>query len=140
VRHLKNKKTKVLTLNRARDELLPLVKDVEGAQQAYNAAMQRLNQTSLEGQSNLSSVSLLDTAKIPDTPDSPKILLNMVLSVILGTLLGLGFGLLAEMVDRRVRSAEDLVDVLQVPVLGIIKRGEPKQRRMMQLAWPRLIR
>ena len=137
---LEEQKTKVLTLNRARDELLPLVKDVEGAQQAYNTAMQRLNQTSLEGQSNLSSVSILDTAKIPDTPDSPKILLNMVLSVILGTLLGLGFGLLAEMVDRRVRSAEDLVDVLQVPVLGIIKRGEPKQRRMMQLAWPRLIR
>jgi succinoglycan biosynthesis transport protein ExoP len=137
---LEEQKTRVLTLNRARDELLPLVKDVEGAQQAYNTAMQRLNQTSLEGQSNLSSVSILDTAKIPDTPDSPKILLNMVLSVILGTLLGLGFGLLAEMVDRRVRSAEDLVDVLQVPVLGIIKRGEPKQKRMMLLAWPRLIR
>ncbi len=137
---LEEQKTRVLTLNRARDELLPLVKDVEGAQQAYNTAMQRLNQTSLEGQSNLSSVSILDTAKIPDTPDSPKILLNMVLSVILGTLLGLGFGLLAEMVDRRVRSAEDLVDILQVPVLGIIKRGEPKQRRMMQLSWPRLIR
>ena len=137
---LEEQKTRVLTLNRARDELLPLVKDVEGAQQAYNTAMQRLNQTSLEGQSNLSSVSILDTAKIPDTPDSPKILLNMVLSVILGTLLGLGFGLLAEMVDRRVRSAEDLVDVLQVPVLGIIKRGEPKQKRMMLLACPRLIR
>lgn len=137
---LEEQKAKVLTLNRARDELLPLVKNVEGAQQAYNTAMQRLNQTSLEGQSNLSSVSILDTAKIPDTPDSPKLLLNMVLSVILGTLLGLGFGLLAEMVDRRVRSAKDLVEVLQVPVLGIIKQGESKQKRMMQLAWPRLMR
>lgn len=137
---LEEQKARVLTLNRARDELLPLVKDVEGAQQAYNTAMQRLNQTSLEGQSNLSSVSILDTAKTPDKPDSPKILLNMVLSLILGTLLGLGVGLLAEMVDRRVRSAEDLVDILQVPVLGIIKRGEAKRRRLLQLAWPRLIR
>lgn len=137
---LEEQKAKVLMLNRARDELLPLVKDVEGAQQAYNTAMQRLNQTSLEGQSNLSSVSILDTAKTPDKPDSPKILLNMVLSVILGIFLGLGFGLLAEMVDRRVRSAEDLVDILQVPVLGIIKRGETKRRRLLQLAWPRLIR
>jgi len=137
---LEEQKAKVLTLNRARDDLLPLIKDVEGAQQAYNTAMQRLNQTSLEGQSNLSSVSILDTAKIPDIPDSPKVLLNMALSVILGTLLGLGFGLLAEMVDRRVRSAEDLVDILQVPVLGIIKREEKKRRRLLQLAWPRLIR
>ncbi len=136
---LEEQKAKVLALNRARDELLPLVKDVEGAQQAYNAAMQRLNQTSLEGQSNLSSVSILDTAKIPDTPDSPKLLLNMILSVFLGSALGLGVGLLAEMLDRRVRSSEDLVDILQVPVLGIIKRGVPKQERL-QLGWLRLLR
>ncbi|AEJ01038.1 chain length determinant protein EpsF [Nitrosomonas sp. Is79A3] len=137
---LEEQKAKVLALNRARDELLPLVKDVEGAQQAYNAAMQRLNQTSLEGQSNLSSVSILDTAKIPDTPDSPKILLNIILSVFLGSALALGVGLLAEMLDRRVRSAEDLVDILQVPVLGIIKRGVPKQQGRLQLGWLRLLR
>ena len=138
---LEEQKTKVLTLNRARDELLPLVKAVEGAQQAYDSAMQRLNQTNLEGQSNLSSVSILDTAKIPDTPDSPKLLLNMILSAFLGSALGLGVGLLAEMLDRRVRSAEDLVDILQVPVLGIIKRGETKRTHLLQLlAWPRLIR
>lgn len=132
-------KAKVLTFNRARDELHLLVREVEGAQQAYNSAMQRLNQTTLEGQSNLSSVSILDTAKIPDKPDSPKLLLNMILSVFLGTLLGLGVGLITEMLDRRVRSAEDLVDALQAPVLGIIKRGIPKQKRL-QLAWPRLLR
>ncbi len=136
---LEEQKAKVLTFNRARDELHLLVREVEGAQQAYNSAMQRLNQTTLEGQSNLSSVSILDTAKIPDKPDSPKLLLNMILSIFLGTLLGLGVGLLAEMIDRRVRSAEDLVDVLQAPVLGIIKRGIPKQKRL-QLAWPRLLR
>ena len=101
--------------------------------------MQRLNQTTLEGQSNLSSVSILDTAKIPDKPDSPKILLNLALSAFLGTLLGIGAGLLAEMIDRRVRSAEDLVDVLHAPVFGIIKRDIPKQRRL-QLVLPRLPR
>lgn len=136
---LEEQKKKILTLNRSRDELQILERDVEGAQQAYNSAMQRLNQTTLEGQSNLSSVSILDTAKIPDKPDSPKILLNLVLSAFLGTLLGVGAGLLAEMIDRRVRSAEDLIDVLHAPVLGIIKRGIPKQRRL-QLALPRLLR
>jgi len=136
---LREQKAKVLTLNRGRDELQLLTREVEGAQQAYNSAMQRLNQTNLEGQSNLSSVSILDVAKIPDTPDSPKLLLNMVLSVFLGTLLGLGAGLLTEMIDQRVRSVEDLVNILQTPVLGVIKWGAPEQRRR-QLAWPRLIR
>lgn len=136
---LEEQKAKVLTLNRGRDELRLLTREVEGAQQAYESAMQRLNQTNLEGQSNLSSVSILDVAKIPDTPDSPKLLLNMVLSVFLGTLLGLGAGLLAEMLDQRVRSVEDLVNILQTPVLGVIKWRAPEQRRR-QLAWPQLIR
>jgi succinoglycan biosynthesis transport protein ExoP len=136
---LEEQKAKVLTLNRSRNELLLLAREVEGAQQAYNTAMQRLNQTSLEGQANLSTVSILDAAKVPDRPDSPKIILNTVLSVILGTLLGLGIGLLAEMIDRRVRSAEDLIDILQVPVLGVIKRGIPKTKRL-QIGWPRLLR
>ncbi|WP_297325050.1 chain length determinant protein EpsF [Nitrosomonas sp.] len=136
---LEEQRTKVLSLNRARDELQLLTREVEGAQQAYNSAMQRLNQTTLEGQSNLSNVSILDAAKIPDKPDSPKLLLNMVLSIFLGTLLGLGVGLLAEMVDQRVRSPEDLVDVLQTPVLGVIKWGVSEQKRV-QLTWPRLMR
>ncbi len=136
---LEEQKAKVLTLNRSRNELLLLAREVEGAQQAYNTAMQRLNQTSLEGQANLSTVSILDAAKVPDGPDSPKVLLNTILSVILGTLLGLGVGLLAEMIDRRVRSAEDLIDILQVPVLGVVKRGISKPKRL-QITWPRLLR
>lgn len=126
---LEEQKTKVLSLNRARDELLLLTREVEGAQQAYNSAMQRLNQTDLEGKSNLSNVSILDSAKVPDKPDSPKILLNVLVSIFLGSLLGLGVGLIAEMVDQRVRSAEDLADVFQAPVLGTVKWGKPKPQK-----------
>jgi len=135
---LEEQKAKVLTLNRARDELQLLTREVEGAQQAYNTAMQRLNQTTLEGQSNLSSVSILDTAKIPDKPDSPKLLLNVVLSLFLGTMLGIGSGLVAEMIDQRVRSPEDLTSVLNAPVLGVIKWGAPSQKGLLR-SWPRLI-
>lgn len=136
---LEEQKTKILSLNRARNELHILFKETEGAQHAYDNAMLRLNQTTLEGQANLSSVSILDPAKIPEKPHSPKLFLNMILSVILGTLLGLGAGLIAEMVDRRVRSPEDLVDVFKVPVLGVIQKEVSKQKRL-QLNWPRLIR
>lgn len=135
---LEEQKAKVLTLNRARDELQLLTREVEGAQQAYNSAMQRLNQTTLEGQSNLSSVSVLDSAKIPDKPDSPKLLLNVMLSLFLGTMLGIGSGLVAEMIDQRVRSPEDLANVLNAPVLGVIKWGTPSQKGLLR-TWPRLV-
>lgn len=139
---LEEQRAKVLSLNQARDELVLLTREVEGAQQAYNNAMQRLNQISLEGQSDFSSISIIDPAKVPDTPHSPKPLLNLLLSFILGALLGIAFSLLIEMFDGKVRCAEDLIDALQVPVLGIVKQEVSTQRksRYLQLAWPRLLR
>ena len=52
--------------------------------------------------------------------------LNVVLSIILGGFLGLAFALLAEMRDRRVRSRDDLSDLLEVPVFAIID-GKPSK-------------
>ncbi len=137
---LAEQKSKVLTLNRARDELLLLSKEVEGAQRAYDAVTQRLNQALLAGQSNQSGVAVLNPAVPPIEPDSPKPWLNMLLSVFLGTLLGLSFGMLAEMLDRRVRSAEDLVGVLQASVLGVMQWGAPRHRRFGLSRWTLLRR
>lgn len=122
---LEAQKTRVLALQQARDELKLLLREAEGAQHAYDSALQYLNRIRLEGRSNLSSVSILDPAVIPASHDSPNVKLNLAVSVFLGGLLGMFFGLLVEMLDRRVRSDEDLKDILPVPVLGAVDlRGE----------------
>jgi polysaccharide biosynthesis transport protein len=120
---LQAQKTRVLELNRTRDELGVLSKDVESAQRAYDAASQRFSQTQIEGQSDQSDISVLNPAVAPIKPSSPKILLNMALATVLGTMLGLAFSMLAEMLNRRVRSESDMVDALQVPVLGVLDWG-----------------
>jgi capsular polysaccharide biosynthesis protein len=50
-----------------------------------------------------------------------------VLSIFLGALLGIGFALVAEMFDRRVRSADDLKRLLDMPVLGELSRHAIKK-------------
>ena len=115
-------KAEVLKLNRTRDELSVLQKDVETAQKALDAVTQRFSQTNIEGQSNQSDIAILSLAKVPTWPRSPKVALNILLSIFLGGLLGVGFGLIAEMMDRRVRSSDDLADLLQVPVVALIKK------------------
>jgi chain length determinant protein EpsF len=124
-------KTKVLELNRARDDLAMLAKELESAQRAYDGSMQRFNQTSLEGSADQTDVAVLNPATAPLDAASPKLVLNTVLSVFLGTMLGLGFGLLVELLDRRVRFAGDLADVLQAPVLGVIPKLRPARRRLL---------
>jgi polysaccharide biosynthesis transport protein len=115
-------KAKVLELNKTRDEqVITLNKEVESAQHAYDAATTRFNQTSLEGQSNQSDIALISPASPPTAATGPKTVQNVILSILLGSLLGLGFGLLAEMIDRPIRSTEDLASALQAPVLGNIE-------------------
>jgi uncharacterized protein involved in exopolysaccharide biosynthesis len=115
---LRDQKEKVLELNRARDELAVLVREVDSAQKAYDATTQRFNQTSLEGKSNQADVAILMRAEPPVDPARPRLLRNLVLSVFAGLLLGGMCGLVAEFLDRRVRSAADLLAVFDVPLLG----------------------
>lgn len=127
-------KTRILELNRGRDELGVLVKDVESAQRAFDAASQRFSQTKIEGQSEQSDISVLNPATPPLGAAGPRVLLNTLLSAFLGTMLGLGFALLIEMIDRRVRSENDLAEVLQMPVFGVIDWSKPKRPKYHALA------
>jgi len=130
---LEEKKDNVLALNETRDKINLLAREMEGIQNAYDNAMERLNLASLEGQANLSAVSLLDAATPPAKPSSPNMRLNMLLSVFLGTMLGLATALFMEMFDRRIRSSEDLVTALKAPVFGVIDLKKPKPR--FRLPW-----
>ncbi len=121
---LAKQKARVLELNLSRDELSVLQRDVDNAQHAMDAVSQRFTQTSLESNGNQADVAVLNTAIPPNEPSRPRILLNTLLSIFLGAMLGVGFGLLAEMMDRRVRSREDISELLEVPVFAVID-GKP---------------
>lgn len=127
---LAEQKAKVLELNRTRDEMNVLQKDVESAQRAFDLTSQRFSQTRIEGLSEQSDVSLLNPAIAPLAPSGPKVLLNTVLALFFGVLLGIGFSLLAEMLDRRVRSETDLSELLQLPVLGSIEWNAPSRPKI----------
>lgn len=128
-------KEKVLKLNLARDELLVLQRDVENAQRAMDAASQRFTQATIEGNANQTDVAVLNPATAPQSTSSPKVALNVILSMVLATLLGFGLALLAEMLDRRVRSRDDLTDLLEVPVFAIID-GKPPASSSKRLSKP----
>lgn len=115
-------KEEVLKLNRTRDQLTVLEKDVDTAQKAIDAATQRFSQTSMEAEANQGDVAVLTQAEAPGMPSSPKILLNILLSFFVGGFLAIGLGLIAELMDRRVRSSNDISDLLNVPVVALINK------------------
>jgi succinoglycan biosynthesis transport protein ExoP len=119
---------KVLRMKEVRDEGAVLVRDVESAQRAYDQILARQSQTSLESQATQSNISILTQASPPLEPSSPKILLNTLLAVFVGGLLAMGLALVLELLDRRVRSVEDVTSSLGLPVLGVLPKQGSKSR------------
>lgn len=134
---LENQRAKVLELNKNRDALAAFTRDIENAQRAYDVATQRFTQNNIEGQSNQSDIAVLNAAVPSREPSSPKIVLNVLLSIILGSILAVGIALLTELLDRKVRSSEDLNFIPNVPVLGVLPRdGFLKKKRIFGLLGP----
>jgi uncharacterized protein involved in exopolysaccharide biosynthesis len=122
-------RAKVLEMKKVRDDLIVLVREVESAQRTYDAAMGRMTQTKLESQTTQTNVMVINEAIEPIEHSSPKLLLNTILAVILGSILAVGFALLREMSDRIVRSESDLAEALGIPVLGVLEREKRGRRR-----------
>ena len=110
-------KARVLALKQQREEATLLARDLENAQRVYDSALQRYGQTRMEAQSTQTDIAVLNPAVAPTEPSKPRVILNLLLALFLGTLLGVGVGFLVELLDRRVRSGQDIAG-LDIPVLG----------------------
>jgi succinoglycan biosynthesis transport protein ExoP len=113
-------KSKVLFLNKQRDELNVLRRDIESAQRSFEIVSQRASQTTIESQSNQTNLAVLNPAVAPIDASRPRVFLNLLVSIFLGTLLGIGLVLLLELRNRILRSEDDLNEILELPVLGSI--------------------
>jgi succinoglycan biosynthesis transport protein ExoP len=113
-------KARVLLLNKQRDELNVLRRDIESAQRTFELLSQRASQSSVESQTNQTNIAVLNPASAPTSSSKPRVFLNLLISVFLGTLLGVGLALTLELANRHVRSAQDLLEALDLPVLGSI--------------------
>jgi len=121
-------KSRVLMLNKDRDELNVYRRDVEAAQRAYEEVSKNASQTRLQSLTNQTNVVRLNTATAPLKPSSPKTLLNVLIAAFGGTLLGIGVALWLELSNRRVRSPEDLTQVLDLPLLGRLSAASPRAK------------
>jgi succinoglycan biosynthesis transport protein ExoP len=117
---LANQKARVLLLNKQRDELNVMRRDIESAQHTFELMSQRASQANIESRANLTNISVLNPAVAAQAPSKPQVLLNLMVSVILGALLGMLAALVMELTHRRVRSVEDLLEVLDIPILGSV--------------------
>lgn len=132
-REVAAQKSKVLQMKGLRDEASVMLRDVENAQLAYDAAFARQKQSALESQATQTNVSVLKFASPPPFPSSPRLFINGLIAIVFGALAGFVTALLRERRDWRLRAERDIVDVLNQPLLGVLPKvsfgpSSPKSR------------
>jgi chain length determinant protein EpsF len=137
---LEAQKKRVLEMKYQHDQAAIYLGDVTAAQRDLDEVTQRLAQSNLESLTQQTNVVQLSTASVPTDPSSPKLLINLILAVFLGGILGGSAALAVEMRSRRVREDEDMTELLGVPLLGKIGRVHvrPADIRVQQAAAARL--
>jgi chain length determinant protein EpsF len=118
-------RARLLRLKENRNEFTVLKSNVESAERAYDTAMQRFVVSQVDSRASQANVTVLNPAVVPGSPSHPKVLLNVILSVVVGMMLGVGVVFVMEIIDRRVRSPADLMRDANVPLLAVLNSGQP---------------
>jgi capsular exopolysaccharide synthesis family protein len=93
------------------------------------ALLKRQTETSSSADMNeqaISNVRIVDVAEVPTRKSSPKILQNILLSILTGLALGVGLGFFFEYLDKSVKSPEEMVQAAGIPSIGMIPALRPE--------------
>ena len=67
-----------------------------------------------------SDARILSAASVPESPDSPKKLLNLIIGMLLGGICGFGLAIVLEIFNNKIASVEDIERKFGVPGLGAV--------------------
>lgn len=97
--------------------------EVENKRSLLDSLVARQSETQVSarlGGLKTSHVSIVDRAKVPEDPVSPKKKLNLILAFLVGIMGGAGLCFLLEYLDNTVKGAEDVEKLVGLPSLGVI--------------------
>jgi polysaccharide biosynthesis transport protein len=128
-RAMEQQRKRILDLQHNQDDYAVLKREVESARAAYDSSLQRGGETHLESRLNNTNTAILNYAFPPMKPSFPRLLLNLALAFILGSMLAVGASLTKERFDQRVHSRHDLLEAAQIPVLAELPYVRVSKRR-----------
>lgn len=124
---ISKQKNKLMFVNNEVQELNNLKKQVEESQFALDMAVKRLNEIALQGKSSESEISILNQASEPVEHYKPKMLINVLLGAVFGLVLAIGVAMIRELVNRKVRTDDDVIVSVGLPILGHVIDASTKR-------------
>ena len=108
------------TLSDKEQEFVNLMRDVTVANEIYVMLAKRVEEVKVAEASVATEVQVVDSGTLPEKPAKPKKALTLLLAALLGALASSGFVVVRELLNRTVKTSDDVADYLELPVLGSV--------------------
>ncbi len=97
-----------------------LKRDVDANKQLHENLLQRLKEVNVAATQSNTNIQILDRAEYPTTPFEPDIPRNLMLSIIVGLMGGIGLAFFMEYYDDTVKDTTELESKTNLPAFGIV--------------------
>jgi succinoglycan biosynthesis transport protein ExoP len=97
-----------------------LKREADTNKQLYDGMLQKLKEAGITAGLRSSNIRIVDPALIPSYPSRPNKTRNVLLSIIVGLLGGVGLALLREYLDNTVKTPDDIESLGRLPSLAVV--------------------
>jgi capsular exopolysaccharide synthesis family protein len=97
-------------------------RDANTNQQLYDGLLQRYKEIAGAGDVGASNISIVDSADLPFKPSSPRLFVNLALSIAIGICMAAAVVLGLEQIDEGIKSPLDVTNILKLPLIGNVPK------------------
>lgn len=98
--------------------------EVDTNRALYDGLLQRFKEIGVAGGVGVNNVAIVDPADTPQRPSSPRLLINILASLLAGVVLGAALAFALEQVDEAIADPAEVERRLGLPLLGSVPRVE----------------
>jgi polysaccharide biosynthesis transport protein len=117
---LEQQKNEALALSRKGIDYGALQRDAVTNRQIFEGLLQRTKETGISGELKSSNIRVVDAAEEPRKPVSPNTRTNLLLALLGGSTLGIGFAFFFEYLDNRIKTPDQVKRDLGLAFLGMV--------------------
>ncbi|WP_437875705.1 GumC family protein [Sorangium sp. So ce513] len=125
---LEGAKKQAFELNSLKIEYDRLRRNKDNTEKLYQLVLERTKESDLQRMMRVNNIRVLDRPNLPILPIRPRVAVNIGIGIFAGLLLGIGAALARAMLDRTLKTPDEVERELGLPFLGLLPEFDRKDR------------